>query len=74
VSSRRVARIRIAVVALLGVVLVPVTALALASTPARVLPERIEARIEERLETVIALGLLGAVGTMIGIAIAVVEL
>lgn len=70
-SSRRVARIRIAVVALLGVALVPVT---FAATPARVLPERVEARIEERLETVIALGLLGAVGTMIGIAIAVVEL
>ena len=56
------------------VLLVPAIALALGLAPTRRLPERAEALIEERRETLLALGLMGGVGAAIGIGIVLVGL
>jgi hypothetical protein len=59
---------------LVAALLVPATALALVAIPTGRLPERAELLLEERRETLVALGLMGAFGAAIGIAIALVEL
>jgi hypothetical protein len=61
--------------ALLGLVLLlPLSALALVVTPTHRLSERTAAVIEQRRETLMALGLVGMVGIAMGIAIALVGL
>jgi len=61
--------------ALLGLVLlVPLIALVLVLTPTQRLPDRTAAVIEQRRETLMALGLVGLVGIAVGIAVALVGL
>jgi hypothetical protein len=56
------------------VLLVPLSALALVVAPTQRLPDRTAAMIEQRRETLMALGLVGIVGIAIGIGIALVGL
>jgi hypothetical protein len=62
------------VVLLSLVLLVPLTALALVVAPTQRLPDRTAAVIEQRRETLMALGLVGILGIAIGIGIALVGL
>jgi outer membrane biosynthesis protein TonB len=61
-------------VLLVAALLVPATALALAATPGRMVPNRVGIFLEEQRETLIALGLMGVVAVLVGIGIAVVGL
>ena len=56
------------------VLLVPLSALALVAAPTRRLPERTAVAIEQRRETLMALGLVGLLGVAIGIGVALVGL
>ncbi|MFL5902908.1 MAG: hypothetical protein ACJ75Q_07060 [Gaiellaceae bacterium] len=56
------------------VLLVPLSALALAAAPTQRLPDRTSALIEQRRETLMVLGLVGIVGIALGIGIALVGL
>ena len=50
----------------------PATALVLAATPGRIVPERVGIFLDEQRETLIALGLMGVIAVLVGIGIAVI--
>lgn len=57
---------------LVAALLVPATALVLAATPGRIVPERVGIFLDEQRETLIALGLMGVIAVLVGIGIAVI--
>jgi hypothetical protein len=59
---------------IVAALLVPATALVLAATPSRLVPERAGLFLEEQRETLIALGLMGVIAVLVGVGIAVIGL